>query len=235
MKSVSRSILLSVLLLAILDCQITMTMAFSTGDEVDVEKAFAESTFPIKPDDLIARAKEVLLPDIALGIEDGGACLADDFEFVAAVVGPIGKEEYLNALGSFKLEDSFDITSNFFGFIVSPMQTNRVYFFSQQTAKQIASFAGKEPDDDQEDLILPPQVHHIDFDDGGKLKDFGFYTVDRRYGNTGGLGGAFAYFYGIGRPLPIPECKPFRPSLRFRTFNLISGIAQKFQKKKEEI
>ena len=30
----------------------------------------------------------------------------------------------------------------------------------------------------------------------------GFYTVDRRQGNTGGLGGAFGYFYGTGNPLP---------------------------------
>ena len=32
---------------------------------------------------------------------------------------------------------------------------------------------------------------------------------------TGGLGGAFGYFYGVGNPLPIPECQPYRKSWQF--------------------
>ena len=73
--------------------------------EVDVEAAFARSTFPISPDDLTAKCKSYLAPDVLIGTKDGGACLGDDFEFVAAVVGPIPKEEYLGALDTFKLED----------------------------------------------------------------------------------------------------------------------------------
>ena len=73
--------------------------------EVDVEAAFARSTFPISPDDLTAKCKSYLAPDVLIGTKDGGACLGDDFEFVAAVVGPIPKEEYLDALDTFKLED----------------------------------------------------------------------------------------------------------------------------------
>ena len=54
--------------------------------------------------------------------------------------------------------------------------------------------------------------------------------VDRRQGNTGGLGGAFAFFYGTGNPLPIPECQPYKPSKRFRFLNFLGKIQKKFAK-----
>lgn len=204
--------------------------------EVDVRRAYRESSFPIEPDNLVNRAKEVLSPQIGIGTKDDGACLADDFEFVAAVVGPIPKDAYLEALGSFKLEDSFDIEQNFFGFTVDPLQTNRVYFFSRQVAKQIAPFMGAMPEDTKDGgvLTLPPQLHHIDFDEDGLVREFGFYTADRRQGNTGGLGGAFGYFYGVGKPLPIRECQPYKPSFRFRMLNLLGKLGKKLAKKKDE-
>uniref|UniRef100_A0A7S2P111 Uncharacterized protein n=1 Tax=Leptocylindrus danicus TaxID=163516 RepID=A0A7S2P111_9STRA len=195
--------------------------------EIDEAAAYAESTFPIAPNDLIVRAKEVLIAGI--GNKDDGACLAPDFEFCAAVVGPLPKEEYLE-VGTFKLEDSFDIQQNFFGFIVDPTQTNRVWFFSRQVAKQVAVFMGAAPDD-REELVLPPQLMHMDFDDDGLVKEFGFYTVDRRQGNTGGVGGAFGYFYGVGRPFPIPEGRPFKKSFQFRLLEFIGNLGKMLKKK----
>ncbi|KAL7470429.1 hypothetical protein ACHAXS_010659 [Conticribra weissflogii] len=212
------------------------TSAFSSTTlipgEIDVSNAYSKSAFPIAPPDLISRAKQVLSPEIELGTKDDGACLAEDFEFVAAVVGPINKEEFLNALGTFKLTESFDIVQNTFGFTVDPIQTNRVWYFSRQTAKQIAPFMGAKPEDSKEDLTLPPQIHHIDFDESGLVKEFGFYTADRRQGNTGGLGGAFGYFYGVGKPLPIPECQPYKPSFRFRMLNFLGRLGRKLSKNK---
>jgi hypothetical protein len=200
--------------------------------EVDYDSKFAESSFPIKPAALLNRAKEVLGPDVGIGTKDGGECLAEDFEFCAAVVGPIGKEGYLGALDSFQLEDSFDISQNFFGFVVDPLQTNRVHFFSRQTGEfNGKSFLGKESDGTK--LTLPPQALHIDFNADGKVKEFGFYTVDRRQGNTGGLGGAFGFMYGIGKPLPIPECAPYKPSFRFRFLNFIGAIGRTLQRNKK--
>jgi len=64
----------------------------------------------------------------------------------------------------------------------------------------------------------------------GLVKEFGFYTIDRRQGNTGGLGGAFGYFYGVGKPLPIRECQPYKPSFRFRVLSLIGKMGKKFSK-----
>jgi len=54
------------------------------------------------------------------------------------------------------------------------------------------------------------------------------------YRNTGGLGGAFGYFYGVGKPLPIPECQPYKPSFRFRMLNKIGALLKKLQKNKKE-
>jgi hypothetical protein len=212
--------------------ELAMTSNLIPG-EVDIAQAFAKSTFPIAPDALIRRAKEVLSPPIELGTKDDGKCLADDFEFVAAVVGPIPKEDYLKALGGFKLTESFDIEQNYFGFVVDPIQFNRVWFFTRQVAKHIAPFMGAQPNVTMDGgiLTLPPQLMHIDFNADGLVKEFGFYTVDRRQGNTGGLGGAFGYFYGVGKPLPIPECQPYKPSFRFRMLNLIGKIGNKLAKK----
>merc|ERR1719148_596038 len=231
MKAMLGSILCSLLLSSMSDATSETTsdhQSTSLHGEVDIDAAFATSTCAIKPQDLISRAKEVLSPDISLGTKDGGASLAEDFEFVAAVVGPINKEEYLEALNTFRLEDSFDISQNFFGFTVDPMQTNRVYFFSRQIAKHTGTdFMGAKADGKQ--LILPPQTFHVDFNEQGLIKEVGFYTVDRRQGNTGGLGGAFGYFYGVGKPLPFPECQPFKGSLRFRGLMMMADIAKNVQ------
>ena len=196
--------------------------------EVDTEELFASSTFPIEPDDLIARAKEVLSDNVSLGTKDNGECLAEDFVFRAQFV-EVDKEGYLNALGNFKLEDSFDINPNFFGFNVDPMQTNRVWFFSRSIAKHTGTFAGVEATN--KELVLPPQTFHLDFDEKGLIKEVGFYTVDRAQGNTGGLGGAFAYFYGVGKPLPFPEARPYKPSFKYRMIQKLGRFLARFQKK----
>ena len=92
---------------------------------------------------------------------------------------------------------------------------------------------GAKPEDTKDGgvLTLPPQVFHMDFNEDGRIKEFGFYTADRRQGNTGGLGGAFAYFWGVNRPLPIRECQPYKPSFRFRMLNLLGRLGKKFSKK----
>lgn len=199
------------------------------GDyEVNSEELFASSTFPIKPDDLIERAKEVLSEKVNIGTADGGVCLADDFTFRAQFV-EIKKEGYLNALKNFDLQKSFDIKPNFFGFTVDPMQTNRVWFYSRSVSKQIDTFQNVEPIDKV--IKLPPQCFHLDFNEDGLIKEVGFYTADRAQGNTDGLGGAFAYFYAVGKPLPFPEAKPYKPSFRYSMLQKFSKLAEKLQKK----
>ena len=122
--------------------------------EVDEAAMLAASTFPIKPTELIERAKVVL--DAGVGTRDGGACLAPDFEFCAAVVGPLGREEYLGALGSFKLEEAFpDINPNYYGFFVDPFDPHRVWFTSRSTGTHTGPLLGKPPTGKK--VVLPPQ------------------------------------------------------------------------------
>eukprot|EP00588_Corethron_pennatum_P014282 CAMPEP_0194275106 /NCGR_PEP_ID=MMETSP0169-20130528/8027_1 /TAXON_ID=218684 /ORGANISM="Corethron pennatum, Strain L29A3" /LENGTH=266 /DNA_ID=CAMNT_0039018489 /DNA_START=40 /DNA_END=840 /DNA_ORIENTATION=- len=198
------------------------------AEGVDEAAAFAASTFPLAPAELIARAKEVLSPAVGLGTKDGGACLAEDFEFVAQVIGPIGREEYLGALGTFDLEASFDITPNGFGFTVDPLQTNRVWFFNRVRATHTGTFMGAEPTG--KEVVYPPQVQHIDFDAAGKIREYGFYTADRRQGNTGGLGGAFGFMAAVGKSPPVPEFRPYKRSKRFRALLKFGDFMKRFQK-----
>mmetsp|Transcript_4281 Transcript_4281/g.7139 ORF Transcript_4281/g.7139 Transcript_4281/m.7139 type:complete len:252 (+) Transcript_4281:86-841(+) len=199
---------------------------------VDEAALLKQSTFPIQPAALMKRAKEILAADCGIGTKDGGACLAPDFEFCAAVVGPIGREEYLGALGSFSLEEAFDITPNFFGMTVDPIQPNRVWFFNRVQGIHKGTFMGAKASG--KEIVYPPQILHIDLDEQGLVREFGFYTADRRQGNTGGLGGAFGFMYGVGKPLPIPECRPFKRSLQFRLLSKVGNLAQKLSRKKEK-
>jgi hypothetical protein len=125
-----------------------------------------------------------------------------------------------------------DIKQQFFGWMVDPLQTNRVWFFNRQEAKHVADFMGAKPTN--KTLVLPPQCNHLDFTTDGKVSEFGFYVVDRAQGNTGGLGGAFGFFYGVGRPLPFPEGKPYKMSLRRRLFSVVAGFLSIISKKKSE-
>ena len=232
------------------------------GRFLDEDTLMKESTFPITPEQLIARAREVLSPAVGIGTKDDGACLADDFEFVAAVVGPIDRKGYLSALTSFNLEDSFDITPNFYGFSVDPMQrkspqrrlaflhsrpsvpisnislimmietvvfgvtaANRVWFFNRVTAYHTGDFLGAAPTG--KEIMYPPQVHHLDFNDDGLVREYGFYTADRRQGNTGGLGGAFGFMWAVGKPFPAPEGKPYKRSWQFRLVNFLGSLRNK--------
>ena len=191
------------------------------------------NTFAIPPEQLVERAKEILAPPIRLGTQDDGECLAENFEFCAAVVGPIGRDEYIQALASFRLEDCFELTPNFYGFSVDPLQPNRVWFFNRvQATHSKAAFLGAKPTG--KEIICPPQVHHMDLNEEGKVVEYGFYTADRRQGNTGGLGGAFAFMYGVGKPLPIPECRPYKRSWQFRVLNLLGWLGRRLQKNKEQ-
>lgn len=202
--------------------------AVVASDFADEAALFAASTFPIKPEALIARSKEVL--GLGIGTKDDGVCLDESFEFVGPVVGPLGREEYLSALGNFKLEEAFDLSPRYHMFAVDPLQTNRVWFHTRTNAVHTGEFMGKAPTG--KEVINPPQCMHMDFSEDGKVTEFGFATADRRQGNTGGLGGAFAFFYAVGIPLPFPEGRPYKPSKRLRFLNLVGKIGKFLSKKK---
>ena len=102
-------------------------------------------------------------------------------------------------------------------------------FFFFRFAAQTGPLLGKEATGKR--LELPPQANSFVFNTDGKIEVVTVgYVLDRRCGNTGGLGGAFAFFYGVGRPLPIPECQPFKPSFRFRMLGLVGKLRKKLSK-----
>jgi hypothetical protein len=202
--------------------------------DLNVEECLAGSDFPIRPAQLIDLCKSVVI-EKGIGTKDGGDCLAEDFVFRAQFV-EVDKRGLLAALDSFNLEDSFDVKQQCFGWTVDPLQPNRVWFLNRQEATQVKAFAGIEPKDNKRGthLVLPPQNLHVDFNADGKVTEFGFYTVDRAQGNTGGLGGAYGYFYGVGRPLPFPEGKPYAMSFRRRAVEFVASLATKLLKRKKE-
>mmetsp|Transcript_1799 Transcript_1799/g.2081 ORF Transcript_1799/g.2081 Transcript_1799/m.2081 type:complete len:270 (-) Transcript_1799:46-855(-) len=211
----------------------TTTTNTMFDDFLNEQELLEQSTFPIEPEELMERAKYVLGPECGIGTLDDGKCLAEEFEFIAAVVGPIPRTGYLDALTNFDLGASFTIHSNYFGMSVDPMQPNRVWFLNRvRGIHDKGEFLGAPPTN--KEIVYPPQTLHLDFNEHGDVTEFGFYTSDRRQGNTGGLGGAFGFMYGVGKPLPIPECQPYTPSKRFRLLQYVGNLAEKFQKKKKK-
>jgi hypothetical protein len=177
-------------------------------------------------EELISRAKEILDKKINLGIADEGNCLAEDFKFFGAVVGPLNKKDYLKAIhyGYKQLDEALEMNEKIFGFHGDPEFPNRVWFMTRQTAlHNKGPLNGAKPTGKM--LVLPPQSMYLEFDDDLRVREYGLYTADRNHGNTGGLGGLLGYYYGVGKPVPYPEGKPFKPSLAFSLFNFLGKIA----------
>jgi len=194
----------------------------------------AASTFPIKPDDLINRCKEVIIAQAS--IQDGSideSIYADDFRFCAPFVGGptnaqpgdpvpgLPKAAYLNALRNFDLLAAFpDMNNNYHAFRVDPFETSRVWFQTRAVATHTGELMGSAPTGKR--LELPPQAFSMTFNEQGQVTLFNVgYVIDRTVGNTGGLGGAFGFFWATGNPLPFPECQPFKGSLQMQGLTLL--------------
>ena len=59
----------------------------------------------------------------------------------------------------------------------------------------------------------------------------GGYCIDKTCGNSENLGGLFGPLYVIGGGLPLPEGKPWQPSLEWEIFeNTIPQIGREWKK-----
>lgn len=181
--------------------------------ELDIDKMVDASTFPIAPNDLINRCKEVIDNDFGLLNEDD---LSESFQFIFPVVGPLTKTEYLDTLKKFNLTEMFTKIKEglFYNFYVDPYQHNRVWFTTRLICKNDGDgFFGKATN---KIVNCPPQSISLTFDQDGKVILYtGGYVMDKTIGNTGGLGGVFGILYAIGKPLPFPEAQPYRKSFKF--------------------
>jgi len=205
----------------------------SGGSILDEKSMLAAQNFPIAPDELISKAKRALVKDSGV-LEP--SLWAEDFEFCAPYVGPLSKEKFLEAADGFQIYDSFpDFDNRYFNFNADPIEPGRVWFMTRLRATNDGAglFRKKEPSN--KTVVLPPQMYSFLFNEDGLIRELTVgYAVDRRQGNTGGLGGMFGVFYGIGQALPFPEGKPYQLSRRFRLFTKIGNLVGGLTKKKEE-
>ena len=214
-----------------------VTDEYGFVDEAATLQANRERTgFPIAPDDLIARAKEVIVKNQNLqdpSVFDD-SIYADDFRFVAPFVGgatsttgeKIGftKQEFLASLRSFDLLKAFpNLNNRYHSFRVDVFEPNRVWFQTRAKATHTGELMGASPTG--KSLELPPEALSMTFNSQGQVELFTVgYVIDRTAGNTGGLGGAFGYFWGTGNPLPFPECQPFKGSIQLRLLGALQKL-----------
>merc|ERR1739848_619210 len=63
---------------------------------------------------------------------DDPSLLADDFQFVFPVVGPLTKTQFIEAFSEFKVREAFPTSvANFYNFNVDPLEPNRIWLFSR--------------------------------------------------------------------------------------------------------
>merc|ERR1712038_1562035 len=198
-------------------------LVYETPKSIINEKAsLRNSNFALSPEKLIEKTKALLSKEAALGSLKP-ELLADDFQFVFPVVGPLTKTEFCTIFSSFKVHDAFpNGIGNYFGFTVDPVEPNRVWFFARGEAKHEGMLRlGKiEYPPTQILVVNTPQVFSYSFDEEGRAFKFtGGYPVDRTVGNCGGLGGLFGIIHAVGGSLPIgPEGKPWQPSLQWEAW-----------------
>jgi len=128
--------------------------AFYADQMVDEAGMLAQSTFPIAPEDLIAKCKLILAKNN--GGEDP-SLLAADFKFVAPVVGPLKKDPFLAAFQSFKLDEGFpDAKFNYYHFRVDPFEPSRVWYDARFFGTNTGDLIGGES------LFLFPPYRQLD-------------------------------------------------------------------------
>lgn len=199
------------------------------GGELDVPATLKNSTFPIPPDQLIVKAKEVLQTEF--GTKEGcdGSCLAEDFQFVAPIVGPLTKAEFIRAFGSFKVKEAIPDLKDNSWFQVDPLEPNRVWFFTRATGTHTGTLNfGPGIPPTGKSIVMPPQAQSMLFNEAGKCYTLTVgYAMDKRIGNTEGLGGVFGILKAVGKALPFQEAQRlYTPSLRFEAFDRIAKAVE---------
>jgi len=156
---------------------------------------------------------------------DNPSLLSEDFQFVFPVVGPLTKEQFLEAFSNFKVREAFPTSSaNFYNFHIDPLEPNRIWFLSRGAYTHLGTLNldGLKYPATGKRICLPPQCFSMSFDEHGKCyKLTGGYNVDRSVGDTQGLGGIFGIISGLGLlKFPFPEGRPWKRSLMWEAISL---------------
>jgi len=203
---------------------------FEATSVVDEAAKFANSSFPIAPEVLIKLAKVFLAYDQGVGRPE---MLAENFEFAGPVVGPLSKAAFLKAVGGFDFKSAFpDFNPEFHHFRVDPFEPSRVWMTARGYGTN--TVAGTNPLFNKatgKKYVNPPQACSLKFNSDGLVEQYTIgYVMDRRIGNTGGLGGIYGILYAIGKPLPFPEARPWKMSWQYGLFTKLGNFMQRFQK-----
>eukprot|EP00933_Yihiella_yeosuensis_P005356 TRINITY_DN109856_c0_g1_i1.p1 TRINITY_DN109856_c0_g1~~TRINITY_DN109856_c0_g1_i1.p1 ORF type:complete len:281 (-),score=61.83 TRINITY_DN109856_c0_g1_i1:38-880(-) len=199
--------------------------------ELDVAETMKQSKFPIDEEKLIAKAKEILASEFGTGPGCDGSCLAEDFQFVAPIVGPLSKTEFLKAFGSFKLRDAVPDLADNSWFKVDPLEPNRVWFIARATGTHTGTLKFARPlPPTGKSIAMPPQAQSMLFNEDGKCYTLTVgYCMDKRIGNTEGLGGVFGILKAVGSPLPFQEGQRlYTPSMSFEAFERVAKAGEAF-------
>jgi len=141
--------------------------------------------------------------------------LAESFTFSGPVVGPLTKKEFLSTFGSFNFNEAFpDIDYQYRDMRVCPYDPNRVWYTSSPTGthKQTLNIGDKSYPPTNQKWISPPECGSMQFNDDGECISLtGGYIMDRRIGNTNGLGGVFGICEALGLPSPFPVFLLYTP------------------------
>ncbi|CAK9036170.1 GDP-mannose transporter GONST5, partial [Durusdinium trenchii] len=194
--------------------------------DLDVPKTMAQSKFPIAPEALVKRAKEVLASEFGTLTGTDKSPLAEDFQFVAPIVGPLSKKEFTQAFGSFKLREAVPDLADNSWFQVDPLEPNRVWFFSRATGTHTGPLGPVPPTGKK--IELPPQAQSMLFNEKGECYTLTVgYCMDKRIGNSEGVGGVFGIVKAVGKALPFPEGQRlYTPSLRYEAFERAAKAAE---------
>jgi hypothetical protein len=165
------------------------------------------SPFPVAV--MTTLAKRVI--ETSFGAEEP-SLLAPDYQFAGPVVGPLGKEEFVNALKSFSLKSLLpDLITKSYCFEVDSYDPERVWAISRGSGTQTGELVlgGK--------VLGPatgnpyqgaPEAVSLSFNEQGLCyRATAGYILDKEEGNTNGLGGVFGIFEAIGTPLPWWETR----------------------------
>ena len=200
----------------------------------DDKKMLAEASFAIPPEDLIFLAKRFLASRGGFGADP--KLLADNFNFIGPVVGPLSKDAFIGAIASVDIATGFpDFEPQFHNFRVDPFEGDRVWYTARGRGTNTGPLPPFSPAATGKSLVNPPQACSLTFNDKGEVIKYTIgYVMDRDVGNTGGLGGLYGIMYAIGKPLPFPEAQPWKMSKRYRAFNAVGNFVTKFATPKDD-
>lgn len=143
------------------------------------------------------------------GTEEPSLLSDERFEFAGPVVGPLDKASFVGASRGLRIAEGLpDLQLNCRDVSICPYDVNRVWYTTAPTGThtQTLRLGEKEHAPTGRTWISPPERGSMTFDKDGKcIAITGGYVMDRRMGNTEGLGGVYGLCVALELPTPTPK------------------------------